>query len=88
MNNLPISAIVNKNITEVLGVGEDEITIDADLENDLGIDMLEAYPKIIKRINQDLDGILPLSDRYFVRELKRAETVGELIEVVETEAEY
>lgn len=73
--------IVQRVISEVTGNNLEDITLDADLENDLGIDMRTEFLAIITRIQRSIDVVLPISD------VKNCLTVAELVELVEEERE-
>lgn len=87
-DNRTIKDIVIQAINEVTGVDTEEITLDAHVEDDLGIDLVTTFPKIMQEINLNMGGQLPLRDPEFVADLKEAETVGELVDVIGAELEY
>ncbi len=70
-------------IQERTGLEKDDITLDALLEDDLGINMISDFPAIIKKINKQLDIKMPLQDQDFIDELKECETVAELVDLIE-----
>jgi len=80
--------VVANAIQEVTGLDASEITLDADLAEDLEIDQLQAFPHIMKLINQSLDDELPLRNANFISELKKCETVADLVDLVESESEF
>jgi acyl carrier protein len=88
VNDRAIKDTVIQAINEVTGVDTDEITIDAHIEDDLGIDLVSTFPKIMQEINFNMNSQLPLRDPKFVEDLKDAETVGELVDVISAELEY
>ena len=75
--------IVSQSIQEVTGLEENDITLDASLEEDLGLDMLSDFPAIITEINHHLDIKLPLQNQDFISDLKDCETVAELVDLIE-----
>lgn len=74
-------AIVQRVITEVTGNDIEDITIDADLEDDLGIDMVREFPAIVIKLQKELDVTLP------VKTVKECATVAELVELLDDERE-
>jgi acyl carrier protein len=73
-------AIVQRLIAEVTGNELDDITIDADLEEDLGINMMSEFPAIITKIRKEIpEVIIPTSS--FVD----CATVAELVELIDEE---
>lgn len=84
-----IYQVIIKAITEVTGLDADDISLDSALdEEDLSIDMVESFPRIIASINEQLDHQLPVQDPVFRTELKACETIAELVDVIETEYQY
>ena len=71
--------IVQHIIAETTGVDIEEITLDADIEEDLGINMMDEFPAIITKIQRQIDVILP------VNAVKECATVAELVELVDDE---
>ncbi len=74
---------VSQAIQEVTGLEEADITLDASLEEDLGVDMLSDFPAIITEINHQLEIKLPLQNQDFIEDLKECETVAELVDLIE-----
>lgn len=77
-------------IVEVAGIEPEEISLDSHLEDDLGIDRLLTYPRIIKIVDERLrsHGGLPLKDDSFMAELRECETLGELVDLIEVESKF
>lgn len=75
--------IVSQSIQEISGLDESDVTLDASLEDDLGLDMLSDFPAIITEINQQVEVKLPLQNHDFIEELKNCETVAELVDLIE-----
>lgn len=80
--------IVAEVVSEVTGLDPVDVTYDASLEDDLGLDMMESFPRIMRGINEQLDGALPLSDKLFVADIKACETIAELVDLIESESEF
>jgi acyl carrier protein len=74
-------SIVQHIIAETTGIDLEEITLDADLEEDLGINMMDEFPAIVTKIQKQIDVILP------VNAVKECVTVAELVELVDDERE-
>lgn len=73
-------------ISQQTGLELDQITLDSEWE-ELGIDMVETFPKIVTQANIYFDHQLPLRDQQFINELKASETIGDFIILIETEVE-
>lgn len=80
--------IVASAVSDVTGLDVSDVTLDSALEDDLGLDMVESFPKIMREVNEQLDGVLPLSERNFVNDLKSCETIAELVDLIEVESEF
>ena len=87
LNNEVKSKVIQA-ISEITGFDEEDITMDSSLEEDIGVDMIQTFPKIMQNLNQNMDNQLPLRNIDFVNELKYADTVGELVEVIKSEVEF
>jgi acyl carrier protein len=72
-------AIVQRIIAETTGNELEDITLDADLEEDLGINMMNEFPMIVTKIQKNIDVVLP------VNSVKECVTVAELVELVDDE---
>lgn len=68
-------------IAETTGIELEEITLDADLEEDLGINMMSEFPVIITKIQKKIDVNLPVSA------VKDCQTVADLVELIDDERE-
>jgi acyl carrier protein len=73
--------VVQHVISEATGNDPEDITLDAALADDLGIEMLTDFLPIVKGIQKHIDVILP------TQEVKRCLTVAELVELVDEERE-
>ena len=73
--------IIQHIIAETTGNDMEDITLDADLEDDLGINMMDEFPAIVTKIQKQIDVILPVSA------VKECATVAELVELVDDERE-
>ena len=74
--------IVRRIIAETSGIELEEITLDADIEEDLGINMVNEFPVIVTKIQQALpDVFLP------VQSVKDCVTIAELVELIDEERE-
>jgi acyl carrier protein len=73
--------IVQRIIAETTGIDVEEITLDADLEEDLGIDMMREFPAIVIKIQKEIDVVLP------VKAVKECVTIAELVELIDDERE-
>ena len=73
--------IIQQIIAETTGIDLEDITLDADLEEDLGINMLSEFPVIITKIQKQIDVILPVAS------VKECVTVADLVELVDDERE-
>lgn len=73
-------AIVQRIIAETTGNDIEDVTLDADLEEDLGINMLNEFPIVISKLQKTIpDVILP------IHAVKDCATVAELVEVIDEE---
>jgi acyl carrier protein len=73
-------AILQRIITETTGNDLEDITLDADLQEDLGINMISEFPVIISKLQQAIpDVTLP------IHMVKDCATVAELVEVIDEE---
>lgn len=88
MSNNDIFAIVAETIQEITGLDKSEISLNADITEDLEIDPIVTFPLILRTINQQLEGQLPLNNHEFVSELKKCETIAELVDLIEGESEF
>ncbi len=79
--------IIQEIISTQTGLELDQITVDA-AWSELGIDMIDTFPRIVALINQSLKEELPLQDPDFIQEIKQTETVGDFIDIVNTELEF
>ncbi len=84
MQNAPVTntdtfTIVQHIIAETTGNDLEDITLDADLEEDLGINMMDEFPAIVTKIQKQIEVILPVSS------VKECATVAELVELVDDE---
>ena len=68
-----IKKIVTDELIKLLGVDEDEITEDANLQNDLGMDSLDAV-ELIMNFEQEFNIAIPDSD------VENIKTVKEIID--------
>jgi len=73
--------IIQHIIAETTGNDMEDITLDADLEDDLGINMMDEFPVIVTKIQKQIEVILPVSA------VKECATVAELVELVDDERE-
>ena len=73
--------ILQNIIADTTGIDLEDITMDADLEEDLGINMMSEFPVIITKIQKKIDVNLPVSA------VKECVTVADLVELVEDERE-
>lgn len=74
-------AAVQQVIADVTGNEPEDITQYADLEEDLGIDMLTEFPAILMKLQKNYDITLPM------HLAKECVTVDELVELVDDERE-
>ncbi len=74
-------SVVQQVVSDVTGNDMEDITLDALLEDDLGINMVTEFLPILKGIQKQVDVILP------IREVKNCLTVAELVELVDEERE-
>ena len=88
MSNTDIFNILSEAIQEITGLDKSEISIEADIIEDLEIDPIVTFPLILRTVNQQLDIKLPLSNPEFVSELKKCETIAELVDLIEGESEF
>lgn len=88
MKNNDIYQIVVETIHDVTGLEREEIGLDADLTEDLSIDPVATFPLIMKTIDEQLDVNLPLHNSDFVAELKKCDTIADLVDLIETESEF
>jgi acyl carrier protein len=68
-------------IAETTGIELEEITLDADLEEDLGVNMMSEFPVIITKIQKQIEVNLPVSS------VKECATIADLVELVDDERE-
>ncbi len=73
--------IVQRIIAETTGNDMEDITLDADFEDDLGIDMMHELPAIVMRIQKEIDVKLSM------QAVKDCATVAELVELIDDERE-
>jgi acyl carrier protein len=71
--------IVQHIIAETTGIDIEDITLDADLEEDLGINMMSEFPAIITKIQKQIEVNLPVSA------VKECAVVAELVELIDDE---
>lgn len=77
-----ILGIVQRVIAEITGNEIDDITMYADLEEDLGIDMISELPAIVTKLKMELPDVrLPMSS------VMECTTIEELVELIEEERE-
>lgn len=88
MLNKDIYTIIVQVIHEVTGLEKNEIDLDADLTEDLDIDPVATFPQIIRSINEELNVDLPLHSPSFISELKKCDSVADLVDLIETESEF
>ena len=88
MLNKDIYTIIVQVIHEVTGLEKNEIDLEADLTEDLDIDPVSTFPQIIRSINEELNVDLPLGSPEFIAELKKCDTVADLVDLIETESEF
>ncbi len=74
-------SVVQRIIAEVTGNDIEDITLDADLEEDLGVEMLHELPLIVLKIQKELDVKLSMAA------VKDCATVAELVELIDDERE-
>ncbi|SRR5258708_5862928 len=68
-------------VAETTGIEMEEITLDADFEEDLGINMMSEFPVIITKIQKQIEVNLPVSA------VKECATIADLVELVDDERE-
>ncbi len=73
--------IVQRIIAETTGNDIEDITLDADLEEDLGIDVIVELPAIVMKIQKEIDVKLSMAA------VKECATVAELVELIDDERE-
>jgi acyl carrier protein len=73
--------VVQRVIAEVTGLDYEDITLDADIEEDLGIEMMSEFPAIVVRLQKELDVVLSMP---VVRDCV---TIAELVELIDDERE-
>jgi len=73
--------IVQQIIAETTGNDVEDITLDADLEEDLGMNMLHELPAIVMKIQKQIDVKLP------IQAVRECATVAELVELIDDERE-
>jgi acyl carrier protein len=74
--------IVQSIIADTTGNEIDDITLDADLEEDLGINMINEFPAIVTKIKLDIPDVkLPITS------VLECTTVGELVDLIDEERE-
>jgi acyl carrier protein len=73
-------AVVQRVIAEVTGNEYEDITLDADLEEDLGIDMMSEFPAIVLKIKKEVPEIVIPTSRFI-----ECATVAELVELIDDE---
>ena len=72
-------SVVQRVIAEITGNDIEDITLDADIEEDLGIDMISEFPVIVMRIQKELEVLLPKAA------VRDCVIIAELIELIDDE---
>ena len=82
-NKLPAKnetlSVVQRVIADITGNDIEDITLDADIEEDLGIDMISEFPIIVMKIQKELDVILPKAA------VRDCVIIAELVELIDDE---
>ncbi len=77
--SLSTHMIVQQVISDITGNDLEDITLDALIEDDLGVNMMTEFLPIIKGIQKQVDVILP------IKEVKHCLTIAELVELIDEE---
>lgn len=80
-----VEYVVRRMIEEVTGNSFADAQLSAELENDLSVSPAELI-KIVKKVEEKLDIVLTALSREEI--LKNADTVHDIVEIVEEEYEY
>jgi acyl carrier protein len=75
-------ALVQRIIAEVTGNEMDDITLDADLEEDLGINMMTEFPAVITKLKKEVPEVIIPTSAFM-----DCATVAELVELIDEERE-